>query len=62
VLGPSEGGLGGQDGSDGFPASGHNAYPSGENPFLLMWARPLLHNNIGFTPSDLYPSGYKAEW
>ena len=28
VLGPSEGGLGGQDAPDGFPASGRNAYPS----------------------------------
>jgi len=34
VLGPSEGGLGGQDAPDGFPASGRNAYPSGANPFF----------------------------
>ena len=27
MLGPSEGGLGGQDALDGFPASGRNAYP-----------------------------------
>jgi len=34
VLGPSEGGLGGQDAPDGFPASGRNAYPSGANTFF----------------------------
>jgi len=34
VLGPSEGGLGGQDAPDGFPASGRNAYPSGANAFF----------------------------
>jgi len=34
VLGPSEGGLGGQDAPDGFPASGGNAYPSGANAFF----------------------------
>jgi len=34
VLGPSEGGLGGQDATDGFPASGHNTYPSGANAFF----------------------------
>jgi len=34
VLGPSEGGLGGQDAPDGFPASGCNAYPSGANAFF----------------------------
>jgi len=34
VLGPSEGGLGGQDAPDGFPGSGRNAYPSGANPFF----------------------------
>jgi len=34
VLGPSEGGLGGQDVPDGFPASGRNAYPSGANTFF----------------------------
>ena len=31
MLGPSEGGLGGQDAPDGFPASGRNAYPPGAN-------------------------------
>jgi len=34
VLGPSEGGLGGLDAPDGFPASGCNAYPSGANAFF----------------------------
>jgi len=34
VLGPSEGGLGGQDAPDGFPASGRNAYPPGANAFF----------------------------
>jgi len=34
VLGPSEGGLGGQDAPDGFPASGRNAYPSRANAFF----------------------------
>ena len=34
MLGPSEGGLGGQDAPDGFPASGPNAYPSGANAFF----------------------------
>jgi len=34
VLGPSEGGLGGLDAPDGFPASGRNAYPSGANAFF----------------------------
>jgi len=29
VLGPSEGGLGGQGATDGFAGSGRNAYPSG---------------------------------
>ena len=34
MLGPSEGGLGGQDSPEGFPASGRNAYPSGVNAFF----------------------------
>jgi len=34
VLGPSEGGLGGQDAPDGFPASGRNAYLPGANAFF----------------------------
>ena len=34
MLGPSEGGLGGQDATDGFPASERNDYPSGANPFF----------------------------
>jgi len=34
VLGPSEGGLGGQDAPDRFPAPGRNAYPSGANAFF----------------------------
>ena len=34
MLGPSEGGLGGLDAPDGFPASGRNAYPSGANAFF----------------------------
>ena len=34
MLGPSEGGLGGQDAPDGFPASGRNDYPSGANAFF----------------------------
>jgi len=34
VLGPSEGGLGGQDAPDAFPASGRNAYLSRDNPFF----------------------------
>ena len=34
MLGPSEGGLGGQDAPDGFPASGRNAYPSGAKAFF----------------------------
>ena len=34
MLWPSEGGLGGQDAPDRFPASGRNAYPSGANAFF----------------------------
>ena len=34
MLGPSEGGLGGQDALAGFSASGRNAYPSGANAFF----------------------------
>jgi len=34
VLGPSEGGLGGQDVPDGFPPCGRNTYPSGANAFF----------------------------
>ena len=34
MLGLSEGGLGGQDAPDGFPASGRNAYPPGAKTFL----------------------------
>jgi len=34
VLGPSEGGLGGQDAPDGFPASGRNADLSGATAFF----------------------------
>ena len=34
LLGPSEGGLGGQDALGGFPASGRNAYLSGANAFF----------------------------
>jgi len=41
VLGPSEGGLGGQDASDEFPASGRNAYPSGANTFFADEAMSL---------------------
>jgi len=42
LLGTSQGGLGGEDGPDRFPASGHNAYPSGVNAFLAVinhWLR-----------------------
>jgi len=41
VLGPSEGGLGGLDAPDGFPASGRNAYPSGANPFFADGLRAI---------------------
>jgi len=41
VLGPSEGGLGGQDAPDGFPASGRNAYPSGANAFFADVPTPI---------------------
>ena len=34
MLGPSEGGLGGQDAPDGFPASGRNVYLPGANAFF----------------------------
>ena len=34
VLGPSAGGLGGQDALDGFPALRRNPYPSGANTFF----------------------------
>ena len=34
VLGPSEGGLGGEDALDGVPASRRNAYPSGAHAFF----------------------------
>jgi len=34
VLGPSEGGLGGQDALDGFPPSGRNSYTSGVKAFF----------------------------
>ena len=39
MLGPSEGGLGGQDDPDGFPASGRNAYPSGAKAFFADGSR-----------------------
>ena len=39
VLGPSEGGLGGQHAPDGFPASGRNAYPSRANTFCADVSR-----------------------
>jgi len=34
LLRPSQGGLGGLDDLDGFPASGSNPYPSGGNVFF----------------------------
>ena len=44
MLGSSEGGFGGQDAPDGFPASGRNVYQSGANPFFADeradWLRP----------------------
>ena len=51
MLGPSEGGLGGQEATDRFPASGRNAYPSGANAFfaddvvahLVAYGRHLHH-------------------
>ena len=46
MLGPSEGGLGGQDAPDGFPASGLNAYPSGANAF--------------FADDDLFSLGWRG--
>ena len=50
VLGPSEGGLGGQDAPDGFPASGRNAYPPGANTFFADVPKPdILH--IVYYPS-----------
>ena len=45
MLGPSEGGLGGQDAPDGFPASGRNAYPPGAHAFFadaLKVAEPIF--------------------
>jgi len=44
VLGPSEGGLGAQDGPDGFPVSGCNAYSSGANSFFadVLSAKPVF--------------------
>jgi len=51
VLGPSQGGLGGQDPPDGFPASGRNAFPSGVMAFFADVPRRL----IIFTFSCSYP-------
>ena len=41
MLRPSEGGLGGQEATDGFPASGRNAYLSGSNPFFADASVPV---------------------
>jgi len=50
VLGPSEGGLGGQDAPDGFPASGRNAYPSGANAcfadVVLIADSPSIYHKL----------------
>jgi len=51
VLGPSEGGLGGQDAPDGFPASGRNAYPFGANPFFAdAWGRSSIKSDAVAKP------------
>jgi len=47
VLGPSEGGLGGQDAPDGFPASGRNAYPPGANTFFADGCAMMLGSKSG---------------
>jgi len=54
VLGPSDGGLGGQDAPDGFPASGCNAYPSRAKAFF---ADAFGRNTAD--PSAAFSSGTK---
>ena len=54
MLGPSEGGLGGQDVPDGFPASGHNAYPSGANAFFADVVLFLISLSL-FSHLNPYP-------
>jgi len=51
VLWPSEGGVGGQDAPDGFPASGRNAYLSEANPFFpdVQWEDPRWDNSCGLS-------------
>ena len=54
MLGPSQGGLGGQDAPDGFPASGRNAYPSGANAFfadvVYVFSSDSDHRTLKFLP------------
>jgi len=52
VLGPSEGGLGGQDAPDGFAASGRNAYPSGANAFFADVVSPATTNAYEHDPAN----------
>ena len=52
MLGPSEGGLGGQDAPDRFPASRRNAYPSGANAFFADV--PPLHTYNSFTTDSRF--------
>lgn len=52
LLGPSDGGLGGQDDLDGFPASERNAYLSKTKAFSLILSEIVKRlNTITFTVS-----------
>ena len=46
LLGPSEGGLGGLDTPDGFPASGRNASPSGAHAFFADVYKTLTETTL----------------
>jgi len=50
VLGPSEGGQGGQDAPDGLPGSGRNAYPSAAKAFLAAVVTYIV--SAGHTPNS----------
>jgi len=65
VLGPSEGGLGGPDAPDGFPASGRNAYLPGANTFfanVLTWSihPPALKDSLGILLPKPSKGNYNA--
>ena len=65
MLGPSEGGLGGQDAPDGFPASGRNAYPSGANAFFadeFFLSLPDLYSVVSNILSLVSPESHRVSY